>query len=65
MESHTVGLVVEQLTNLKLRRSGVVPDPNSLVNGAGGDEVLLHADIHALDGSAMEWEYEVFILGVV
>jgi len=65
VEGYTVGLVVEELTNLKLRRSGIVPDPNSLVDGAGGDEVFLHTDIHPLDGSAMEGEDEVFILGVV
>jgi len=51
MEGNTVGFVWVLLTDLKSWRVGVVPDSHRLVGGAGGDEVLLDADVHALNCS--------------
>ena len=51
MEGHTVRLVVVLLADLKSGWAGVVPDSHTFIDGAGGDQVLLHADVHALDGS--------------
>ena len=54
MESHTVSLVVKHLADVKRRRIGVVPDSDGLIDGAGDDEVLLDADIHALNVTGVE-----------
>lgn len=51
VECYTVCLVTEQLANLKLKLSRclIVPNSHSFVNRAGGDQILLDANIHSLD----------------
>lgn len=65
VEGYTVGLVVEEFTNLKLWWVEVVPNTNRLIDGAGSNKILLDADIHTLDGSGVEWENQVLILAVI
>ena len=65
MECNRVGLICEGLTNIKRRRIGVVPDPDRLIDRACGDEILLDACVHTLNGSAMERANEVLIFRVI
>lgn len=65
VESHTVGLVVEELANLKLGWVEVVPNADRLIDGAGSHKVLLDTDVHSLDSSGVEGEDEVLVLAVI
>jgi hypothetical protein len=65
MEGYRVSLVVEHLTNLEAWWVGVVPHSDGLINTASSDQLLLDADVHAVDGSGVEWENQVFILNFV
>lgn len=55
MESQTKSFILEGLTDVKSLLL-VVPDSHSLVDTASTYQVLLNADIHAMDGSWMEGE---------
>lgn len=54
VEGHAIGFVVELLADFEGGRVGVVPDPDRLVDGASGHEVLFDANVHSLDGSRVE-----------
>ena len=41
MECHTVGFIVEELADLELWWVRVVPNSDSLIDGAGSNQVLL------------------------
>lgn len=64
MESQTKSLILESLTNFKSLLL-IVPNSNSLINRASTDQVFLYTDIHTVDGSWMEWENKVLILGII
>ena len=62
VESYTIGFVMEHLADLESWWVRVVPDSNGLVDGAGGDQVFLDADVHSLDSSGVERVDQVLVL---
>jgi hypothetical protein len=54
MKSYTIRLVIEQLTNLVCNRRWVVPNSDSLIEWARGDQVFLYANIHPYNRPWME-----------
>ena len=67
MESNTICFIIVGSTNFK-RWSliwRIVPDSHTLVNRAGGNQILLNADIHTLNSTRMEWIDEILIARVI
>lgn len=66
MESHTVSIIVIGFTDLQgCWRNAVVPDSDTFVCRASGNQVFLDAGVHTFDLSRMERAYKIFILGVI
>ena len=63
MEGDTVSGFLEYLVNLELEVHGSAIAPNlySHVGRAGGDQVLLNANVHACNGARVERVYQVLI----
>ena len=56
MESERVCLVLENLTDFE-STSVIVPDAHSLVSSASSNQLLLYANVHAVDGTGMDqWD---------
>ena len=63
MESHAQRVILELLVDLQFKasRGALAPDFNGFVRGASCNQVLLDADVHAVNGSRVERMHQVFV----
>lgn len=67
MESHTVGLLLENLIDFQIKASsvGVGPDFDCAVNTRCGDVGFLNAGVQTVDLTSMEWQHQVTVVNFI
>ncbi len=64
MEGQGVSLILKNLADFK-SFSVIVPDTDCFISSTCAHKLLLDADVHAINTSGVEGEYEVFIFCII
>jgi hypothetical protein len=64
MESKGVCLILENFANLQ-GLSMIVPDADCLVGSTGTNELLLNADVHAINAAGVERIDKIFVFSII